>query len=121
MPDIREQLRRNTVALISLAVAITSLAYNSWRNEVSEGNRNSRTVGIEMLIGRTIKNVRYMTKAEAEKLGWEQVPVVLELDDGNIIFPSRDDEGNDGGALFSNLEDLPTIRIQDLDRPRGGG
>lgn len=46
---IREQVRRNLVAIISLAVAITSLGYNTWRNEESEGNRNQRLVSIEVL------------------------------------------------------------------------
>jgi len=47
---IHEQLRRNTVALISLAVAVTSLGYNTWRNEASEHNRNQRLVSIELLL-----------------------------------------------------------------------
>lgn len=49
--DIRfkEQVRRNAVALISLVVAITSLGYNTWRNEASEGNRNQRLISIELL------------------------------------------------------------------------
>jgi len=46
---IKEQVRRNLVALISLAVAITSLGYNTWRNEASEDNRNQRLVAIEVL------------------------------------------------------------------------
>lgn len=46
---LKEQLQRNTVALISLVVAITSLAYNTWRNEASEGNRNQRLISIEIL------------------------------------------------------------------------
>ncbi len=46
---IKEQLRRNTVALISLVVAVTSLGYNTWRNEASEYNRNQRLVSIEVL------------------------------------------------------------------------
>ena len=46
----REQIRRNTVALISVAIAITSLGYNTWRNEASEHNRNQRLVSIQMLI-----------------------------------------------------------------------
>ncbi len=45
-----EQIRRNLVALISLAVAITSLAYNSWRNEQSEYNRTQRAVAVETLL-----------------------------------------------------------------------
>ena len=48
--NVREQIRRNLVALISLAVAITSLAYNSWRNEQSEYNRTQRAVAVEALL-----------------------------------------------------------------------
>ncbi len=47
--DIKGQLQRNAVALISLVVAITSLSYNTWRNEASEHNRNQRLVSIEVL------------------------------------------------------------------------
>ncbi len=50
MPTIREQLRRHSVALISLVVALTSLGYNTWRNERTEANRNVRTAGIELLL-----------------------------------------------------------------------
>lgn len=45
----RDQLQRNAVALISLAIAITSLGYNTWRNEASEYNRNQRLISIEVL------------------------------------------------------------------------
>ena len=48
--SFREQLRRNSVALISLVVAITSLSYNTWRNEASEDNRTQRLVAIEVLM-----------------------------------------------------------------------
>ena len=47
--DFKGQLQRNAVALISLVVAITSLSYNTWRNEASEHNRNQRLVSIEVL------------------------------------------------------------------------
>ncbi len=46
---IREQIQRNAVALISLVVAVTSLGYNTWRNEASEYNRNQRLISIEVL------------------------------------------------------------------------
>jgi hypothetical protein len=46
----KEQIRRNAVALISLAIAITSLSYNTWRNEASESNRTQRLVAIEVLL-----------------------------------------------------------------------
>ena len=46
---LKEQLQRNAVALISLFIAISSLGYNTWRNEASEHNRNQRLVSIEVL------------------------------------------------------------------------
>lgn len=47
---ITEQLRRNAVALISLVIAITSLGYNTWRNEHTEENRNQRWASFEILL-----------------------------------------------------------------------
>ena len=38
------------MAIISLAVAVTSIGYNTWRNEASEHNRNQRLVSIELLL-----------------------------------------------------------------------
>ena len=48
--NFKDQIRRNSVALISLAIAITSLGYNTWRNEASESNRTQRDVAIEVLL-----------------------------------------------------------------------
>lgn len=50
MNTIKSQLARHSVALISLLVALSSLAYNTWRNELTEDNRNIRTAGIELLL-----------------------------------------------------------------------
>lgn len=56
--------------------------------------------GEKHLLGRTIVGVRYLTDKETEDLGWMSAAIVLLLDDGSSILPSRDDEGNDAGALF---------------------
>ena len=50
MNMIISQVGRHSVALISLIVALSSLAYNTWRNEQTEENRNIRTAGIELLL-----------------------------------------------------------------------
>lgn len=50
MKTIREQVRRNAVALISLFVAVTGLLYNTWRNEHSEHNRNQRWASFQTLL-----------------------------------------------------------------------
>lgn len=48
--SFKEQVRRNSVALISLVIAITGLGYNTWRNEQSEYNRTQRLVCLDVLM-----------------------------------------------------------------------
>ncbi|MFT5760079.1 MAG: hypothetical protein ACI9LM_004863 [Alteromonadaceae bacterium] len=48
--NLLSQLQRNAVAIISLVVALTSLGYNTWRNEQSEGNRNQRFASFMILL-----------------------------------------------------------------------
>ncbi len=45
----KEMFKRNLLALISLLVALTALSYNTWRNELTESNRNIRAAGFEVL------------------------------------------------------------------------
>jgi hypothetical protein len=49
------------------------------------------------LAGRTIVAVRYL---DATELGTAHHPVCLQLDDGTLLWPMADDEGNDAGTLF---------------------
>ncbi len=44
------QLKRNTVALVSIIIAVSSLSYNTWRNEKTEENRNQRLASFEVLL-----------------------------------------------------------------------
>jgi len=64
-----------------------------------------------VLIGKKIVNVRYLTKKEMEYLGWYSKSLVIFFDDGTYIYPSQDDEGNDGGSLFTNIKGLLTIPV----------
>ena len=69
----------------------------------------------KILLNKKIVAVRYLSKQEEEMLGWNSRCIVMELEDGTLVYPSRDDEGNDSGALFyqSDLFDdyvLPVIR-----------
>lgn len=55
-------------------------------------------------VGRRITEVRPMSRAELEGEAWEPTaydcPVVLVLEDGTRLYPSRDAEGNGLGVLF---------------------
>lgn len=74
-------------------------------------------------VGRRIVDARYLTKGEMEALGWTKSALVLQLDDGTLLFPSRDDEGNNGGAMFGQqgkeFINFPTIdeRLMDARQP----
>ena len=63
------------------------------------------------LLGKKIVEVRYLSQEEADDLGWDERCVVIHLDDGNLILPSRDDEGNGAGSLFTNNEKNPTLPV----------
>ena len=49
MRTIRQQIHNNLVALISLAVAVGALGYNTWRNETTEEQRNIRHASFRVL------------------------------------------------------------------------
>lgn len=63
--------------------------------------QNTSASGIE-IVGRRIVGFRSMNNAELAAEGWpphESVPAII-LDDGTVLYPSRDDEGNGPGAVF---------------------
>ena len=66
----------------------------------------------KILVGRKIIAVRYMNEKEIDDHGWTTKALIMVLDNGIAIYPSRDDEGNDAGALFTTLEEMPTIPVQ---------
>ena len=65
----------------------------------------------KQLLNRKIVDVRYLTIEEMENLGWYERSVVMVLDDGNMIYPSQDDEGNGAGALFTCDPNQPTLPV----------
>lgn len=46
---ILKQIRQQSLSIISLLVAISALSYNTYRNELTEFNRNKRHAGFELL------------------------------------------------------------------------
>lgn len=54
----------------------------------------------DALTGKRVKAVRYLTSSEARDLDWYKRPLVIEFEDGTLLFPASDAEGNNGGVLF---------------------
>ena len=54
------------------------------------------------VIGSTIVSIRKMTADEMDSEGWikNEIPIVLVLSSGAILYPSQDTEGNDAGSMF---------------------
>jgi hypothetical protein len=86
MTTVRQQLRNNLVALISLVVALGSLGYNTWRNERTEHNRNVRTATFELLTKLAeLERVVYLAQYDRDvtggnpRIGWTYVLVIRDL------------------------------------------
>jgi len=81
-----EQIRKNSLAIISLCVALSALSYNTWRNELTEQNRNIRQAGFEMLlhIGE-LQRIAYLAHYDKDqnrgnpRSGWVEVLVLRDL------------------------------------------
>ena len=85
--SLKEQVQRNLVAIISVFIAVSSLSYNTWRNEKTEHNRNLRQASFELLlkIGEMRELVyhleydRAVIERSAERTGWVTVFVIRDL------------------------------------------
>lgn len=69
----------------------------------------------KLLLGRKIVKVEWMSNQDAEACDWYSRPVCLLLDNGVWIYPMRDDEGNDGGALATSADSMPVIPVFQLE------
>ena len=63
------------------------------------------------LLGLRITKVEYLSDEECEKFGWDRCPVAIQLDNEIWLIPMANDEGNGGGALSTNLKNLPVIPV----------
>jgi hypothetical protein len=84
--NIRDQLQRNQLAIISLLVALAALGYNTWRNELSEHNRTVRAAGFEMLVHiAELQRITYLAHYDQDSIGgnprkgWTEVLIMKDL------------------------------------------
>jgi len=80
------QIKKNSLAIISLIVALSALSYNTWRNEQTEHNRNIRNAGFEVLlhIGK-IQRIVYLAHYDKDtergnpRSGWVEILIIQDL------------------------------------------
>jgi hypothetical protein len=68
-------------------------------------------VASDMLKGKVVAEVRYLTDDEIEEEGFDAYPVAIFFTDGTYVFPSKDDEGNGPGALFTSDDNNPILPV----------
>ena len=80
------KIREWILPLTSLTVALTALWYNTWRNEMSEHNRNVRTAGFEIIkeLSRLQLVANYAHYDQDDKqgnpiTGWGQILLIEDL------------------------------------------
>ena len=101
--------------MIRLARRESSASANRSTRRGSPASTDQRwnKVASDLLAGRTIVGVRYMTTQEAKQLDWKDRALLLALDDGTVLYASQDEEGNGPGALFGRSGDtdltFPTL------------
>ncbi len=65
------------------------------------------------LVGCKIVKVQYMTEDEVDEMMWYKSPLCMLMENKHgesfWLYPSMDDEGNDGGALFTTIKGYETI------------
>jgi hypothetical protein len=86
MKDLIRQFRQHSVAIISLVVALSSLTYNTWRNEQTEANRNVRTAGIELLLALgELERIVFFSHYDKDDIrgnpraGWSYALIIVDL------------------------------------------
>lgn len=62
-----------------------------------------------VLVGKTIKSVRYLYSVEKKDMGWSKRSLIIFFTDGSYLFPSSDDEGNNAGAFFTSFKGMEAI------------
>jgi hypothetical protein len=91
--NLAEQIKRNSLAVISLIVAFTALGYNTWRNELTESNRTVREAGFAMLIHiGELQRVSYLAHFDNDPIegnprkGWTEVLIIKDL---GVLMPAN--------------------------------
>ena len=83
---MRTQIRSNALALISLGIALTSVSYNTWRNERTEHNRNVRAATFQILTKLAeFERIVFLAQYDHDRaqgnprIGWTDVIVIHDL------------------------------------------
>ena len=106
--SVISQLKRNSVALVSIIIAVSSLSYNTWRNEKTEENRNQRFAAFEVLLKlNELQQVVFHSHYDKDLLnkgnprtGWTYVLTVRDL--SRVLHPPLPAAANELLAVWGD-------------------
>lgn len=103
---VRDALARHGVALVSLFIALSGLAYNTWRNETTESHRNVRQAAFVVFeqLGQLQQLVDQRFYAGRQTpvnriAGWGKVTLVRDM--GMLVSPAT---SRRAGQLFATWQ-----------------
>ena len=66
------------------------------------------------MVGQKITDVRWLTKEQTEDVAdyWYNQPIQITLENGVTLIPMSDDEGNEAGAMATNIPKMETIWVE---------
>lgn len=133
--SIYSQLRANIVAITSVIVALTGMAYNTYRNEKTEVNHNVRAAAFETLknLGETQILVDYAHfKKDRDRgdtrLGWGKMTLIHDLSQvlpppgpaeaDQLLAAWRDNVDtleNDAESMIKITDEIQRLRLTTID------
>ena len=66
------------------------------------------------MVGQKITDVRWLTKEQTEDIAdyWYNQPIQITLENGVTLVPMSDDEGNEAGAMATNIPKMEIIWVE---------
>ena len=66
------------------------------------------------MVGQKITDVRWLTKEQTEDIAdyWYNQPIQITLENGVTLVLMSDDEGNEAGAMATNIPSMETIWVE---------
>ena len=77
-------------------------------------NKTHMDILNEAMVGQKITEVRWLTKEQTEDVAehWYNQPIQITLENGVKLIPMSDDEGNEAGAISTNIPKMETIWVE---------
>jgi len=88
-----------------------------FKSRIESQGKKGYDGSVESLVGLKLINIRLMTDSEINAEGWDDSKVLaLEFEDGTILYPSQDEEGNGAGNLIGADNDGETFYVSISDK-----